>query len=264
MTRILMTLFIFFAGAAVCLTNGSAGKIFKWVDADGVVHFSDRPPDGSQSPGGPVEERLIQEESNTRTEEAPPLRQALNNPIEYATHATFAIKNSGATGSGFFISSDGLALTCKHVLQGGADHVAFLTDEKQHPISVISESHVYDLALLRVMTTEKTLALQFRDSDTLVPGDRVLAVGTPVGLQATVTDGVFTGLRKPESSDQKVIQFSAPINPGNSGGPLLDEEGKVVGVVSSKYLMRNGIPLAGLGFALPSNVILETFAVYIK
>jgi S1-C subfamily serine protease len=83
-------------------------------------------------------------------------------------------------------------------------------------------------------------------------------------LQATVTDGVFTGLRMPESSDHKVIQFSAPINPGNSGGPLLDEDGKVVGVVSSKYLMRDGVPLEGLGFALPSNTILETFAAFIK
>jgi S1-C subfamily serine protease len=77
-----------------------------------------------------------------------------------------------------------------------------------------------------------------------------------------VTDGVFTGFRTIEAAKGELIQFSAPVNPGNSGGPLVDEKGQVVGVVSLKFLSQQGMPVSGVGFAVPSAQIKEEYGTY--
>ena len=96
------------------------------------------------------------------------------------------------------------------------------------------------------------------------PGEKVYAVGSSAGFQSTITDGLFTGLRKQMTTQQRTIQFSAPVNPGNSGGPLIDENGKVIGAVSWKLLSNNGVPVTAIGFAVPSDYILDEYRGYMN
>ena len=242
----------------------SAGKLFKWIDRDGTVNFSDRPPEGLHPGDGAVEERQLQqapsgEVGRNSAGKAPP-----RNPIEYAARSIFVLKGTGTSGTGFFISRNGYGITCKHVLNDGTDHAAILNDGERYGIKVVAENPNHDLALILVLTLGETSPLPLRDSITLTVGERVFAIGNPAGLYATVTDGVFTGLRESPSTGEKVIQFSAPINPGNSGGPLVDEKGQVVGVVTSKYYSDGKVPLSGLGFAVPSKCIIEGYAPYVN
>jgi len=241
-----------------------SGKIYKWVDERGVVHFSDRQPAKKENVKGPIEEREIKESLQGEKEKDSEVKLPARSPIEYAINATFTIKGAKNMGTGFFVSSDGYAITCKHVIEGNWSHMAMLNDQTEFPIKIMSMSRKYDLALLLVATPQKTPYLSLRNPKTLIPGGRLFAIGTSAGLQATVTDGVFTGFRRRESTGERVIQFSAPINQGNSGGPLIDENGEVVGVVSWKYLMRRGVPVTGVGFAIPSVYLTEEYDTYLQ
>jgi len=238
-------------------------KIYKWVDEKGVVHFSDRQPDTPEKVKGTLEERELKAPSSAGKVQETEIRSPARNPIEYAANATFTIKSSEKMGTGFFISPNGYAVTCRHVIEGALNHKALLNDQSEMPMTILSVSHRYDLALLLILLPREAPYLSIRNAETLAPGERVFAVGTSAGLQATITDGVFTGLRRIPQTGEEVIQFSAPVNPGNSGGPLIDAEGKVLGVVNAKYLVKNGIPIGGVGFAVPSGRLKEEYGTYL-
>ncbi len=167
-------------------------------------------------------------------------------------------RGRGGTGSGFLCASDGLALTNAHVVQGAVAVEATFHDGRTAVVDVLGTDAATDLALLRVPgSTEPPLALA--DSGTLRVGDFALAVGCPHGLSHSVTAGIISGLGRalpgPDGrSIEDVIQTDAPLNPGNSGGPLLDVEGRVVGIATAI------VPMAqGLCFAVPAataNVVL--------
>lgn len=208
-------------------------KIYKWVDEKGVVHFSDRKPEGTEEIiKGPIEEKEVKERPPVNPGKDFKVKPTTRSTIEFTTNCTFTIKSPKHLGTGFFISPDGYAITCKHVPEGSLDHMALLNDQSEFPVEIIYPSYRYDLALILVITPQKTPHLSFRHQETLIPGERLYAIGASAGLQATITDGIFTALRKRDSTGEKVIQLSAPINQGNSGGPLIDEKGRVVGVVS--------------------------------
>ena len=219
----------------------------KWTDKNGVVHFSDRRPENLDNLKGQVEQRdlttavpgdsrLDFPEKKTAPVTAPV------NPVAQAMNATFTIKGTENLGTGFFISSTGYAVTCRHVVEMGSGYSAILNDQSELPLQIVSMSDKYDLALIMVVNYQTITRLTPRDSDSITPGERLFAIGSSAGLQSTVTDGVYTGFRSLRSTDEKVIQFSAPINQGNSGGPLIDEKGQFVGVVSWKYMSRGGYP----------------------
>jgi S1-C subfamily serine protease len=240
-------------------------KIYKWVDKKGVVHFSDRKPEETgETIKGSIEEKEVKERPPVNSERDSKVKIRARSTIEYTSNCTFTIKSAKHLGTGFFISSNGYAVTCKHVIEGSLDHIAQLNDQSEFPVEVIYSSYKYDLALILVITPAKTPHLSFRDAGTLIPGERLYAIGASAGLQATITDGVFTALRKRGSTGEKVIQFSAPINQGNSGGPLIDEKGRVVGVVSWKYVKRKGIPVTGVGFAIPAGYVMEEYSSFIE
>jgi len=241
----------------------SGAKIYKWVDEKGVVHFSDRQPDAPEEIRGTLEERQLKDPSPSGKAEETGVKLPLRNPIEYAASSTFTIRGSGKIGTGFFISPEGYAVTCRHVVEGGSTYTALLNDQSERPVSLVSISHRYDLALLRVLLPGAAPHLLIRNPESLAPGERIFAIGTSAGLQATITDGVFTGFRKVADQDAQVLQFSAPVNPGNSGGPLIDGEGKVLGVINAKYLMKNGIPISGVGFAVPSGLLKEEYGTFL-
>jgi S1-C subfamily serine protease len=241
----------------------SYAETYKWTDEEGVVHFSDRLSDINNSS---YEIIPVKKQADTTgikpvisSEKTPGLHK---NPIEHATDCTFTVKGKKNIGTGFFISPNGYAITCKHVIENEPSHIAVLNNNEEYPIGVISTSSEHDIALILVTTVKKTPFLEFRDPFTLKPGEKVYAVGSSIGLQSTVTDGLFSGQRKQMSSEQRTIQFSAPVNPGNSGGPLIDKDGKVIGAISWKLLSNKGIPVTGIGFAVPSDYILKEYRRY--
>lgn len=166
-------------------------------------------------------------------------------------------------GSGFFVSANGLIVTNRHVVEDkNAQYTVFTNDGVKHEARVIARDSILDIALIKIepISIEGYSHLELGDSDALSVGQSVIAIGNALGeFRNTVSVGVVSGLArsivagdatgKSESLDQ-VIQTDAAINPGNSGGPLLDLEGKVIGV---NVAVANGSQ--SIGFALPSNVV---------
>jgi S1-C subfamily serine protease len=152
-------------------------------------------------------------------------------------------------GTGFVIWPDGRIATNLHVIVGGATITVKLPDGSQSSdVEVMAIDPDHDLAVIRV--NRKGLpALPLGDSDGVHPGDRVVAIGHPLGLGDTVSDGLVSAVRD-LGLGVKVLQLSAPISQGSSGGPVLDEHGQVVGV--SFLVSKEG---QNLNFAVPSNYL---------
>lgn len=156
------------------------------------------------------------------------------------------------TGSGFLITPDGYAVTNSHVVSGGNRFVAETEDGDRVSAEVVGDDPATDVALIRLASRDLPY-VKLSDSDALRPGQLVVAMGSPLGLQSTVSTGVVSAVgRSMRGRDGRlidnVIQHSAPINPGNSGGPLLDSRGQVVGVNTAIIAFAQG-----LGFAVPVN-----------
>ena len=163
-------------------------------------------------------------------------------------------------GSGFFVSSDGLIVTNKHVVdQTDADYTVLTNDGKKHSATVVARDPVLDIALIKI-TGSGYPFLDLGDSDSLEVGQSVIAIGNALGeFRNTVSVGVVSGLARSitagdESGNSEtldhVIQTDAAINPGNSGGPLLDLSGEVIGV---NVAVAQGSQ--SIGFALPINSV---------
>jgi S1-C subfamily serine protease len=159
-------------------------------------------------------------------------------------------------GSGIVIDSQGLVLTNAHVVDGADRVEVTLADGRDVEGSVLGADPVTDLAVLRIPKDESPRAAPLGDSEALEVGDWAIALGTPYGLERTVTLGIVSSLHRNITSlgfsDKRLdlIQTDAAINPGNSGGPLINAAGEVVGI---NTLVRSG-PGAGLGFAIPINL----------
>ena len=159
-------------------------------------------------------------------------------------------------GSGVVIDDQGLVLTNAHVVERVDAVSVTLADGDQHDGSVVGTDPVTDLALVRLDGGTRPEAAPLGDSDALEVGDWAIALGTPYGLERTVTLGIVSSLHRNISSlgfsDKRLdlIQTDAAINPGNSGGPLVNGRGEVIGITT---LVRSG-PGAGLGFAIPINL----------
>ena len=143
-----------------------------------------------------------------------------------------AYQGKGA-GSGFIINPDGQILTNYHVVRGTAQLTVTLSDKKGYKARMLGTDSRNDLALIKIDAGRKLPALQLGDSDHLVVGQKVLAIGNPFGFGGTLTTGIVSSLdRSIETEEERLegmIQTDAAINPGNSGGPLLDSHGNVIG-----------------------------------
>ncbi|WP_020208314.1 S1C family serine protease [Gilvimarinus chinensis] len=167
---------------------------------------------------------------------------------------------SGA-GTGFIWSEDGYVVTNYHVVEGAQQVQITLPDQSSWPAEVVGLAPDKDLAVLKIdAPKDKLHALPRGDSDQLAVGRKVLAIGNPFGLDATLTTGVVSALgREIEAPNQRkirnVIQTDAAINPGNSGGPLLNSAGELIGVNTMIYSPSGAS--AGIGFAIPVNIVKE-------
>jgi S1-C subfamily serine protease len=150
--------------------------------------------------------------------------------------------NSLKEGSGFIVSTDGRILTNYHVIAGAHSALVKLSDGSYFPVDgVVAFSETTDLALLKVSGTNLP-TLKIENKDNVIVGERVIAVGSPLGLQNTVSDGIVSAVRDEDGT--KWIQTTAPISPGNSGGPLLNLDGKVVGVITARIVGGENLNLA--------------------
>ena len=191
--------------------------------------------------------------------------------IEYNVTSMFSMfgnkqsSTATATGSGIIISDDGYILTNNHVVSSSESDsyyqvseatkvtVTLFNDETEYEAKIVGTDEQTDLAVIKIEKTGLTKA-EFADSDSIKVGEFAMAVGSPLGLQSTITCGVISAVnRDVTDSDGKtynLIQTDAAINAGNSGGALVNSEGKVVGVNTLKLTGDN---VEGMGFAIPIN-----------
>jgi S1-C subfamily serine protease len=174
----------------------------------------------------------------------------------------FGTPNEGtATGSGFVVDSEGTLLTNAHVVSG-AENVTVSFSEDGDPVDAevkgVDEST--DLAVLKIDPddVDNLTPMPLGDSSKVAVGDPVVAIGNPFGFQRTVTTGIVSALQRELTAPNgfqinDVIQTDAPINPGNSGGPLLDADGRVIGINSQIATGGTSQGSVGIGFAVPIN-----------
>jgi serine protease Do len=159
-------------------------------------------------------------------------------------------------GSGVIIQPDGLIITNNHVVEGARKITVRLSDQREFDARIIGRDPPTDLAVLRIEGNPGKLpTLPFGDSDSLQIGEWVVAVGAPFGLYQSVTSGIVSALGRQGTGIAtygNFIQTDAAINPGNSGGPLVDLEGRLMGVNTAIYSQSGGYQ--GIGFAIPANL----------
>lgn len=161
-------------------------------------------------------------------------------------------RESRGQGSGVVVDDEGYILTNYHVIYGARDIFVQLSDGRRFPAEAIGTDYPTDLALLRIKAAGLVPA-QWADSDTLEVGSLVWAVGSPFGLDRSITSGILSAKDRrtiAHSAYQEFLQTDAAVNPGNSGGPLVDVEGRVVGINTAII----GDSFQGISFALAGNI----------
>jgi S1-C subfamily serine protease len=203
---------------------------------------------------GPAVVRIDTERTTTRAAFDPTLLDPLLRDLFGEPSGSLRERGQG---SGVVIDAGrGLVLTNAHVVESVDSVFVTLADGRQLDGSVVGSDTVTDLAVVRITGRPDVPAAPLGDSESLEVGDWAIALGSPYGLQRTVTLGIVSGLHRDINSlgfaDKRLdlIQTDAAINPGNSGGPLINAEGEVIGI---NTLVRSG-PGAGLGFAIPVNL----------
>jgi Do/DeqQ family serine protease len=160
-------------------------------------------------------------------------------------------------GSGVMVDPSGLVVTNVHVIDGADQVKVSLSDKREFEAEIILKDSRSDLAVLRLKDVhEKFPTLDFANSDELMVGDVVLAIGNPFGVGQTVTHGIISALARTQvgiTDYQFFIQTDAAINPGNSGGALVDMTGRLAGINTAIYSRSGGSQ--GIGFAIPANMV---------
>ncbi len=161
-------------------------------------------------------------------------------------------------GSGFIISADGYVLTNHHVIDGAESVKVKLSDRREFDAKVVGSDQQYDVALLKIQA-QGLPTVRVGDSNTLKPGQWVVAIGSPFGLDHSVTAGIVSALgRSTGGQEQRYVPFiqtDVAINQGNSGGPLLDTRGQVVGINSQIFSASGGY--MGISFAIPIDLAMN-------
>ena len=187
----------------------------------------------------------IESDNEDKTDRTPnPLYDMLRRQVPRPTHGV---------GSGFIIDAKGYILTNQHVIEGASRITIGLLSGERYRARVVGTDHDTDLAVLKIDAEKELPVMKFGDSNAAQVGDWVLAIGSPFGLEQTVTAGIISKKDRDttNSSFQRFLQTDAAINRGNSGGPLVNMHGEAIGVNSQIATITGDYN--GIGFALPSN-----------
>jgi S1-C subfamily serine protease len=229
------------------LTVGVTGQRYFYTDQSGMVRSDATAPASSSSvPTGTA----ITARMPASTEDVPEASRSLSTQDIYqmASGATALIEtfddegHKRGQGSGFLVSADGTVLTNYHVIRGATSVTAKFGDSLPSDVlGILGYGSTRDVAVIKIASPPQTV-LQLGDSDNVTVGEKVVTVGSPIGLQNTVSEGIVSGIRDGR------IQMTDPISPGSSGGPVLDAGGNVVGM--SVAFVAAG---ENLNFAVPIN-----------
>ncbi len=173
--------------------------------------------------------------------------------IENAIKSVVTVRTDISQGSGFIIASGGYVVTNAHVMEGAQAAGIITYDGKIHSVSLVGENTVMDVILLKINDTGYN-PITLQNSNNVQVGEKVIAIGNPLGLQFSVSEGIISAMNREGTNGIKAyLQTDAALNPGNSGGPLIDVNGKVVGINNFKIGGSENI-----GFALESNYLKDT------
>jgi putative serine protease PepD len=213
--------------------------------------------------GGVVGQRLDDDPATTTTvrQAAPPLdRSSLASIAANVLPSVVSISTGTGAGSGVVLAADGSILTNNHVVEGARQLTVTFSNGRTAPAKTVGTDSTGDLAVIRAEGATDLKPAKFGDSDALQVGDSVIAVGSPLGLQGSVTAGIVSALHRTinEGEGRKIslgdaIQTDAAINPGNSGGALVNTAGEVVGINTAIATSGQGGGNIGVGFAIPAN-----------
>ena len=169
--------------------------------------------------------------------------------IEDSLKAVVTIRTDVGQGTGFFISNDGFIVTNAHVLSGAKELYILDYQQNQYSAELIGYNTTFDLVLLKISGNYSKLTIG--NSKDVQIGEKVIAIGNPLGLQFSVSEGIVSAMdRAGENNINAYIQTDAALNPGNSGGPLINKQGEVIGI--NNFKVGGG---ENIGFALESNYI---------
>jgi putative serine protease PepD len=190
------------------------------------------------------------------------LQSAIVNVVHSVSPSVVQIEDQQGLGSGIVLDAAGHIVTNNHVVSGATSFTVTTSNGTRYPATLVGSFPLDDLAVIKISGAHLKPAT-FGDSSRLQVGDLAIAIGNPLGLRSSVTDGIVSGFRMavPESNDvilPSVIQTSAAINPGNSGGALVDIEGRVIGIPTLAAAdPQLGGSAPGIGFAIPSNLVTD-------
>ncbi len=216
-------------------------------NSDKVVIFQNTKPEISEK----ISEQLDEFGRYSTEGAAAAVRESI---VEIYTYTDAFHNNLNGTGSGVVLNEDGYIVTNAHVLKADGFHDVHTADGKIHSAVIVGRDSKTDIAVLKINASGLVPAI-LGDSDEVVVGEEVIAIGNPAGLTGTVTNGIVSAVNREIRSDStgfemNCIQTNAAISPGNSGGALVNMYGQVIGITSSKYI--SGF-YEGLGFAITIN-----------
>ncbi len=228
------------------------GSRFLGTGENAVISFAESAPGGISDPS-----TVSDEQNNIEVYRTLSPGVAFINTTSYTQNFWGDVEEGRGNGSGSVIDTSGNILTNYHVIEGAQKLTVSFGGEKTYTASVVGGDPDTDLAVIRLDEPPPGLTvIPLGDSDKLVVGQKVLAIGNPFGLDRTLTTGVISGLQRPIRARNgrpidAAIQTDASINPGNSGGPLLDKLGRMIGINSQILSPAGGS--VGVGFAIPVN-----------
>ncbi|MCW2765483.1 MAG: serine protease [Nocardioides sp.] len=190
------------------------------------------------------------------------LQRAFVKVVQSVSPSVVQVEDQQGLGSGIVLDAAGHIVTNNHVVTGAKSFTVTTSTGKRYPATLVGSFAPDDLAVIKVSAPALKPAT-FGDSSKLQVGDIAIAIGNPLGLQSSVTEGIVSGFRQAMQENggkvtlPSVIQTSAAINPGNSGGALVDIEGRVIGIptLSATDPQLGGGSAPGIGFAIPSNLV---------
>ncbi|MDB6026912.1 MAG: Peptidase and chymotrypsin/Hap [Verrucomicrobiales bacterium] len=224
------------------------------ADTAAVAKVAPLPSKGAMAPV-PVSVNADTQSSFYNVAKTPPPERSVRELVNQIGEAVVQVRTPGGLGSGFILNEDGYLITNFHVIEGETQISIEVYHQKNgqldrrsyKQVKIMALNKFADLALLKINDADapKFQRVSVGNSDNLGVGERVFAIGSPLGLERTVTEGILSTKTRPFQGEL-YLQTTAQINPGNSGGPLFNLRGEVIGVTNMKITFGEG-----LGFAIP-------------